>query len=53
MRGLGLGALVFAAVLLAANLCDGLKIAAFKVQVLGPKKIKNQEVVNVLVQVRE
>ena len=39
-------------VLLASDLCGGLKIGAFNVQILGKTKIANTEVVDVLVEVR-
>ena len=39
-------------VLLASDLCGGLKIGAFNVQILGKTKIAKTEVVGVLVEVR-
>ena len=39
-------------VLLASDLCGGLKIGAFNVQILGQTKIAKTEVVDVLVEVR-
>ena len=49
-----LAVLFIAGVLLASNIvfCEGLKIGAFNVDILGRKKIGKTDVVNVLEQVR-
>ena len=51
-KGIKLGVLVVVGVLLANNLCEGLKLGAFNVKIFGNKKSNNSDVLSVIAKVR-